>query len=244
MIFQSIILGLIQGLAEFLPISSSGHLVLFKSLFGVETAGALFEAVLHLGTVTAVVIYFNKELLSIGKNQLKALLIATIPVGVIGFLFKDAVESLFTSTTIVGVALLVTAAINWFIDKQDGRKQNVDGIDAVFIGFAQAFAIIPGISRSGSTILAAKSMQIDSKAAAQFSFILSIPAILGANFVEFASHGIPQGEYGILFYVVGFISALASGLFAIDMMIKFLSAKRIKLFAVYCLIVGIATLVL
>lgn len=243
MIIQAIILGIIQGLTEFLPVSSSGHLVIFSSIFDFSSPGALFEAILHLGTMLAVLIYFREKILNININEIKLIIIGTIPAVLIGLLFKDPIEALFSSTKLVGFALLITGLINFYIDKTDGSKKNLDVFDSIGIGLAQAFAIIPGISRSGSTILAARSSKIDAERAAEFSFLLSIPAILGANLLQITSHGF-ESEIGLEIFVAGFIASFISGFIAIKLVISLLKQKQFKVFGAYALVFGVAVILL
>lgn len=243
MIIESIILGIVQGLTEFLPVSSSGHLVIFKSFIEIPTQGALFEAVLHLGTMFAVLLFFRKKIFSISLSEIKLLIIGTIPAVIIGLLFKDQIESLFNSTKLVGFALIITGIINFLIDRQDGRKEKLDFIDSIIIGIAQAFAIIPGISRSGSTILAARSSKIDAEKAAEFSFLLSVPAIIGANVLQIASHGLGT-NINFSFFAAGFISSFVSGFIAITLVLGLLRKKQFKVFGAYAIILGLAAIFL
>lgn len=243
MILKSIILGLIQGFTEFLPVSSSGHLVVFERLFNFTFPGALFETVLHMGTTVAVLIYYRKKLMNITLYEIKLLIIGTIPAVVIGLLFKDPIEALFSSTKIVGFALIVTGIINFYIDKKDGKKENLDIIDSIVIGLAQAVAIIPGITRSGSTILAARSSKIDAEKAAEFSFLLSIPAVVGANVLQLATHGFDANQE-LSIFIAGFFASLVSGYFAIRLVINLLKQKQFKVFGAYCIIFGLAVILL
>lgn len=239
MIWQSIILGITQGFTEFLPISSSGHLVIMKESLGISTPGAFFESILHLGTMSAVIVYFYKKIFSLDLEAVKMLIIATVPIAIVGILLKGPIESLFSSTKIVGVALFFTALVNFYIDKYDGRKTNIDSIDSIFIGIAQAFAIIPGISRSGTTIFVAKYLKIDAEKAAEFSFLISLPAIAGANILQFYSHGYTSSGQSVMFYIVGFLAAFVTGMFAINIMLKLVVSRNLKFFSFYCLLLGI-----
>ncbi len=238
-IISAIVLGLVQGLAEFLPVSSSGHLVIVQSLLPrFSQPGVLFDVILHLGTALATLAFFRSRLLSYKPGFWVLIIIASIPVGIIGFFFSGIVESFFNSTTIVGIALLITAYMNWQTDKSWGRRKNVGKVDAFFVGLAQAFAIIPGISRSGSTIFTATALGVDRREAAEFSFLLSIPAIAGASIYQIVKYG-GKGDLPFFIYLAGFISAFIFGLIAINLAIRFLTEKRFKLFAFYCLALGI-----
>lgn len=238
-ILQGGLLGLVQGLTEFLPVSSSGHLVIAQSLMpGFSQPGVLFDVVLHLATATAIFVYFRGRILNLDKNFLILLTIGSVPAFIIGLLFSDLVESFFESTLVVSVGLLITAAMNWSTDKTWARRPVVGRIDALFIGVAQALAIIPGISRSGSTIFAATSLGVDRNEAARFSFILSVPAILGANFYQLIRHGFDsQIQYPV--YLFAFLTAAFSGYLAISLVIRFLGEKKFKYFAAYCIFASV-----
>lgn len=235
---SSIILGLIQGFTEFLPVSSSGHLVVFKSILEFSSPGALFEVVLHMGTVFAILWVYKNKIMHLKPKEIKLLLIGSVPAGVIGILFQHPIEALFSSTKLVGIALLLTALINYSIDRSQGNRENMDVIDSIFIGLAQAFAIIPGISRSGSTILAARRSKIDKSLAAEFSFLLSVPAVVGANFVEIYVHGF-ESSIAVGEFILGFLAAFLSGVLAISLVLKILRENKFKYFAYYCAILGL-----
>ncbi len=238
-ILNAIVLGIVQGLTEFLPVSSSGHLVIAQSLFGgFYQPGVLFDVILHLGTALSTLVFFRSRIFSIKSNFLGLIVIGSIPAGIVGFIFSDFIESIFSSTTVVGIALLLTGIMNWQTDKSWGRRKFLGKIDAFFVGIAQAFAIIPGISRSGSTIFAATSLGVDRAEAAEFSFLLSVPAIAGASLYQLAKYA---GEGGASFgvYLFGFLAAFVSGLIAISLAIRFLTEKRFKIFAFYCFFVGL-----
>lgn len=246
--FQAIFLGILQGLTEFLPVSSSGHLVIAQSLLpGFSQPGVLFDAVLHGGTMLAVIWYFRKMILRLDKRMLMLLVLGTIPAGLVGITFKDFLEGLFSNTRMVGIALLITGGMNWMIDTRHktldiGHKGAIRWADAIVVGVFQAIAIIPGISRSGSTIFAGVMRGIKKEEAAVFSFLLSIPAIAGSVGLEAISHG---GKDGIDFvsYFLGAIAAFIVGCFSIGVLMRFLVEKKFKVFAIYCWIVGLTTLV-
>jgi undecaprenyl-diphosphatase len=200
---QSIFLGIVQGLTEFLPVSSSGHLVFFQSLFGLEEPLIFFDVMLHLGTLLAVVIYFRKDICEIvqglgavlkkrHKNppQVKLFLLivlASIPTGLMGILFKDWFESFFSKPKWVGGMLLITGSVLWLTRwaKKEGKPLGrMRWFDAILIGIAQGIAIIPGISRSGATISVGLFCGLDRELSGKFSFLLSIPAILGATLLD------------------------------------------------------------
>jgi undecaprenyl-diphosphatase len=242
-LLNAIFLGFIQGMAEFLPISSSGHLVIIQSLLPNFTQpGVLFDVILHFGTLMAILYFFRKKLLSyININYLTLLIIGTIPAVLLGLLFKDSIEALFKSTKLVGVALLATGALNLFVDRLKTKTDKITNKNSLIIGIFQAVAIIPGISRSGSTIFASVAQKINKANAAEFSFILSIPAVLGANFLEIASH--PSGlETNPIQYLLGFLSAFFFGVLAIRLVFKVITTKHFEYFAYYCFVVGVLTL--
>ena len=242
--FYAIILGVVQGLTEFLPVSSSGHLVIVQSLLpGFEQPGILLDVILHLGTTAAVLVYFRYEILRMSLNEIKYILVGSIPAGLIGVLFQSIIEDLFLSTFVVGVALFVTAAMNFFTDRASASRERMNYVDALVIGIGQAFAILPGISRSGATIFAGTSMGVDRQKAAQFSFLLSIPAILGATVLQLISHT-DTNTIPIAIYIVGFITAFVSGIFAIMLVFKLLTEKKFTYFAIYCVIAGAIALLL
>jgi undecaprenyl-diphosphatase len=242
-IFYVILLGVVQGLAEFLPISSSGHLVILQSLLpGFKQPGILFDVILHFGTLLAVLLYFRKKLLSyLNIKYLLLLVIGTLPAVVVGLLFKDQVEMLFKSVKLVGGALLVTGVFNLMTDRFKISKDQLSNGNALVVGLMQAFAIIPGVSRSGSTIFASSWQGVNKKVGAEFSFLLSIPAVLGANILEIMSNG-SAFEGSLTLYLAGFITALISGYLAINLVFKIISLKKFEYFAYYCFLLGIVTI--
>lgn len=243
-IFQSILLGVVQGLTEFLPVSSSGHLVIVQSLLpGFEQPGVLFDVILHLATATAVIFYLRYEILRINMAYLKYIIVGSIPAGLVGVLFQSLIEDLFLSTFVVGIGLFITAGMNFFTDRASARREKMNFIDALIIGVGQAVAIIPGISRSGSTIFAGTSIGVDRKKAAEFSFLLSIPAILGAAVLQLATHS-GSSEVNLGIYVVGFMAAFITGLVSIMVVFRLLTEKRFTYFAIYCVFAGVVALLI
>ena len=239
----AVLFGIIQGFTEFLPVSSSGHLVIAEHLLPqLESPGVLFEVILHAGTVLSILIYLRKTVLKLLFDNLWFLIIGSIPAGVIGLLFDDYIEQIFASISAVGVFLLITALINYGTDRVKGKGTNEFSLKNSFlIGLAQSFAILPGISRSGSTIFAGTRLGISRERAAEFSFLLSIPAILGANILQIAKYGF-EGTSDWSTYIVGFIAAFISGYIAIDMLLKLLNSKRFKYFSYYCVLAGLGVL--
>ena len=242
-IIESIILGIVQGLTEFLPVSSSGHLVLVKEIFGVVTQGLLFETFLHAGTLLAILVYFWKDILKISKKTMTFIIIGTIPAGIVGYFFSSQIEVLFSSVKLVGVSLIITGMLNLFVDKAKIRKgdANLNNKKSFVVGMAQAFAIIPGISRSGSTIFAGSVCGIGKKEIAKFSFLLSVPAVLGANALEIINYS-DSLKINLFNYTLGFLFAFVSGLFAIKLVFKFLEKRKFKYFAYYCFLMGLFVL--
>lgn len=252
--YQAIILGVIQGLTEFLPVSSSGHLVIAQSLIpGFSQPGVLFDVILHAGTLLAVVLYFRKRIISLDKRMFLFLMLGSIPAGFVGFLFKDFLEDLFSNPQAVGVALLATGVMNWAVDtvkrkthKQSlplrGNEKRIGWVDTVVVGVFQAIAIIPGISRSGSTIFAGVWQGIKKEDAAEFSFLLSIPAVGGAIFLQLLDYN--GDSFNYIFYLSGAVTALVVGYASIGLLMKLLVQRYFKIFAVYCFIVGLTTLIL
>ena len=238
----SIILGLIQGLTEFLPVSSSGHLVISQHFIpGFSQPGVLFDVVLHLGTLFAVVYFFRKKILTLSRQYYLLLIIGTIPAGLFGILFQKSLESTFGDYKMLGIELIITGILNFLIDKANTAKDKITYENSLLIGIGQAIAIIPGISRSGTTIFTGVKLGIDRKKAAEFSFLLSIPAILGANIIQIISHGLSNIP-NPLYYFVGFLAALLSGVLSIRLVFKTLSEKKFGIFGIYCIVLGVLVL--
>lgn len=242
-IFWSGALGILQGLTEFLPVSSSGHLVLVQSLIpGFFQPGILLDVILHFGTLLAVLVFFWKDLFKLSFRYYLYLALATIPAVVVGFLIKDKADLLFGSIRVVGISLMVTGIINLLTHKSKIGDKSLGLKNTFLVGIAQAIAIIPGISRSGSTIFAGVKQGISPREAARFSFLLSAPAIIGANVLEIFSLGSVKVDVPV--YLVGFVCAFLAGLIAIKLVIGFLEKKKFLVFAIYCLIVGAFTFLL
>ncbi|HZX46295.1 MAG TPA: undecaprenyl-diphosphate phosphatase [Clostridia bacterium] len=270
-LLQSLIMGLVQGLTEFLPVSSSGHLVLANALLGIQTnTGILFEVMLHVGTLVSVIIVFRRDIFSMVKEffavikdvsrgrgmRLKSsphrmmtamVIVATIPTGLIGILFGDFFEKAFSSTVIVSIMLLVTGVFLYAANTmKEGRKgpSEIKAKDAVIIGIFQGLAITPGISRSGSTIFAGLMRGFSRELATKFSFIMSIPAIIGAAVLEFSDlqgASVSLGELSIMF--AGTVAAVIAGTIAIKFLIGVLNRGKLNYFSYYCWLVGLTGLV-
>ena len=235
-------LGALQGLTEFLPVSSSGHLVIAQTLIPNFTQpGVLFDVVLHAGTLFAILFYFRKTIVKLSNNDLSLDVIGTIPAVLAGLFFRPFIESLFSDTKVVGMALLVTGFFNYYTDKAKSSKKKNNSKNALVIGLYQAFAVIPGISRSGSTIHAGTKAGLSRKKAAEFSFLLSVPAVFGANVLQFMSYS-RISDINPLIFVTGFLSALIFGYLAISWVMKLLEMKRFRIFAYYCFVLGVIVL--
>ncbi|EIT85787.1 undecaprenyl pyrophosphate phosphatase [Fictibacillus macauensis ZFHKF-1] len=251
--FEALILGIIQGLTEFLPISSTGHLLLGRKLFGLEDAGLLLDSLLHIGTLVAVVTVYWQELKSIVRkpfSRITWLLVAgTLPTVIIGLAFKDFFEEISKTGITVGWEFLATGCILWLADtmKKKGHKtlQQITTMDALIIGSFQGAAILPALSRSGLTIAAALFRKIDKATAAYFSFLLSIPAIAGGCVLQLKDLFFQRSEH--LSFSALFIGTLASALFgyvAVKWMISLLKKGSLKGFAVYVWALGAFILLL
>ena len=268
--FEAILLGLIQGLTEFLPVSSSGHLEIGKVLLGVETTDdLLFTTMVHAATVLSTIVVFHKQIWDILKgffcgikdvrfsegklicndqtDYLLKMVVSMIPVFVVGVFFKDEVESLFGSITVVGFALIATAMLLFFSDyaSRPGRKsifpQNEyrNGISywqAFAVGIGQAFAVLPGLSRSGTTISPGLICGVRRDVMAQFSFLMVLVPILGETFLEIVGGEFGASSVGSTALILGFLSAFISGLFACKVMIALVKKACLSWFALYCLL--------
>jgi undecaprenyl-diphosphatase len=268
--WQSILLGLVQGLTEFLPVSSSGHLMIFKELLGVDGEGFLdFTVTVHFATVLATIVVFWSAIWQLLKGffQFKyndetdyvcKILVSLIPVMVVGFFFKDQVDALFSgSLKQVAVGLCITAALLLVSDQVGKRikapraKDTRNGISygqAAVVGLAQAFAVIPGVSRSGSTIATGLLSGVKREVMAQFSFLMVLIPIIGEQSLDLlkvaTGHDALGGTVGALPLVLGFIAAFLSGFFACKVMIAIVRKAKLSWFALYCLLVAVLIFVL
>jgi undecaprenyl-diphosphatase len=248
-ILSAVLLGVVQGLTEFLPVSSSGHLVLFHSLLATTGDQVMFDLVLHVGTLLPVLIVYRADLIGIvrdvfagevpflerrGVRLLLLMIIGTIPTGIIGLLFEDLFEQLFSNVLSVGIALGVTGWVLWatrFVPQRSEDELSMPIWKALAIGLAQGIAITPGISRSGSTIAAGLLLGLDREAAARDSFLLSIPAISGAFILKLRD--VQGGDVSLLPLVVGFFSAAISGYLALRFLIGLVRRGDFSRFAWY-----------
>jgi undecaprenyl-diphosphatase len=247
---EAFILGMIQGLTEFLPISSTGHLYLGRNLFGLQEAGLMLDTMLHLGTLMAVFVFYKEELLNIIKNPFSKLtyllIVGTIPAVVIGLLFKDFFDEISKTGVTIGWEFLITGFFLWFADSIKNGYKKMDQIsykDAFIIGTFQAAAIFPAVSRSGLTIVAALWRKLDRETAAYFSFLLSTPAIAGAVVLQSADLFSGQGEEITLSaLLVGVVSSALFGYVAVRWMVNYLKKHSLKPFAVYVWLLGFIVL--
>jgi undecaprenyl-diphosphatase len=257
---QALILGIIQGLTEYLPVSSSGHLELGNAILGVQIEENLtFDVMLHVATVLSTLVILWKEidwiLRGLFKFQMNEetkyvlnIVVSMIPVGIVGFLFKDQIEALFTGNILlVGCCLLVTAALLIFTYYARPRtKEHLSMRDAFLMGIAQAVAVLPGISRSGSTIATGLLLGNRKERLAQFSFLMVIPPILGQALLtvkDFVTGEETFGGVGTLPMLVGFVAAFVSGCFACQWMINIVKRGKLVYFGIYCAIVGAVAIV-
>lgn len=248
-LIQAIILGIVQGLTEFLPISSSGHLVLMQKIFGITEPTLIFDTSVHIGTLLAVFVVFKDDIISILKKPFQKLtwllLAATIPTAIIGIVFKDTFEQMFHTGSTLGFEFIATGAILLWSSKLIGGRKGVKEtsyFDAVFIGIMQGLAIMPAISRSGLTISGALFRNLDRNFAARFSFLLSIPAILGAavfQIKDLMEVGSGSGAgIGMSALIAGSIAAALAGYISIKFMLEVLKGGKLKYFAYYVFVIG------
>lgn len=275
-ILQAVVLGIVQGLAEFLPISSSGHLVLVQKLFGMETGSITLEVLMHLGTLVAVLVVYWKEIWNMlchpWKSDLKWLVVATVPAVVVRLLYTDLFVILFAGTgaeaafTVIrdrlgnfidtafaggflGWAFLLTSVLlllgEWLSRRRAKRHSQVRGVDAVVMGVMQAVAVLPGVSRSGSTMAGGRAAGLSGKAAADFAFLMSIPTILGAVVMD--GKDILTGEIAealpVVPMLVGVLTSMVFGFIAIRFMISAIKKSGMRWFAVYTFCLGLLVLV-
>ena len=273
--FEAVLLGLIQGLTEFLPISSSGHLEIDKVLLGVETQDdLLFTTMVHAATVLSTIVVFRKQIWNLLKgffcglkdwkvakdelgkrylvcndqtDYLLKIVLSMLPVMVVGLFFKDSVEALFGSIHVVGGALIVTAVLLFFSDyasrpgvrsifPANEYRNGISYWQAFAVGLGQAFAVVPGLSRSGTTISTGLICGVKREVMAQFSFLMVLVPILGETFLEIVGGEFGASSVGALALVLGFVSAFLSGLFACKVMIALVKKAKLGWFALYCLI--------
>lgn len=248
---EALILGIIQGLTEFLPISSTGHLYLGRNLFGLQEAGLLLDTMLHVGTLLAVFVFYKEEFIKIIKNPFSKLtfllIVGTIPAVFFGLAFKDYIDDISKTGVTIGWEFLITGLFLWLVDSvKNGHKrmENISYKDALIIGTFQAVAIMPAISRSGMTIVAALWRKLDRETAAYFSFLLSTPAIAGAIVLQTKDLlGGAGEEISLSALLVGIVSSAIFGYIAVKWMIGYLRKHSLKPFAYYVWALGLLVLV-
>lgn len=260
-LFKAIILGVVQGITEFLPISSTGHLILFEHLLGIsqEDYGLTFDAALHLGTLFAVIWFFRKDIGNIAgsvfviiqkrrihtsEEKLVLLLgIGTVPAMIIGLLLEDFIDSLFRSPFLVGTTLIFFSFVLWYVEKKSklSKSENeLSKVDALIIGFAQSVALIPGVSRSGITMAAGMWRHLTREQAARFAFLLSVPIVAGAGgkkMLDVIEDGSLNSAH-MTFFAFGIISSMIVGYLTIKYFLRFISKNSLMPFIVYRIILG------
>ena len=255
--FEAMVLGLIQGLTEFLPVSSSGHLEITKSLFGIDPdVSFYFTVAVHGATVLSTIVVFRKEIIDLVTGSLKfklneetsyiiKIIISMIPVMITGLLLKDPIESLFNGDLLfIGLMLLVTSlllAAAHFIKR---RERSIGYKDAFIIGIAQAIAVIPGISRSGATIATGLMIGNKKDEIARFSFLMVLVPVIGGNLLEIISGDVNMSNTGLSIIVIGFVTAFISGYFACRWMITLVKRSKLIWFSIYCAIIGLLSILL
>ncbi len=246
--FHAAILGMVQGLTEFLPVSSSAHLTLIPWFFGWSDPGLAFDVALHLGSLLALLVYYRKDWISIingavsgerrGRRLLFLLLAASIPGAIFGVLFEKEAETVFRSPLLIAFTLSILGVMLWLADVKSPQKRNLDEIrmtDALLIGLAQAFALIPGVSRSGATITVARALGINRQDAANFSFLMSAPIIAGAGMLK-AHEFLRAGVTAVL--AAGFVASAVFSLLAIAVLIAYVRTRTYKIFVWYRLVLA------
>jgi undecaprenyl-diphosphatase len=258
-IFQALVLGILQGLTEFLPVSSSAHLALAPYLFGWEDPGLAFDVALHFGTLVALLWYFRKEwgeliaaaIAVIRKRKAETaeekrvvfLIIATIPGAIGGLLLEKKAETVFRAPALTATMLIVMGVVLWAVDRFASQDRKIDGmrwLDALLIGLAQVAALIPGVSRSGSTITTGRALRFDRQSAAVFSFLMSMPIIAAAVVLK-GPEALKSGGLTAEI-VVGVLASAISGWLAISVLIKYVRNRSYGIFALYRVLLGLAVL--
>jgi undecaprenyl-diphosphatase len=256
-IVQAVVLGLVQGITEFLPISSTAHLRIVPALLGWPDAGAAYTAVLQLGTLAAVLIFFLRDLLNMVKavldpaqrrgpeaRRLLYMIVGTFPIGIAGLLFKHSIEGPLRSPAVIACSLIVVGLLMALVERLAAHRRGIDDMtmrDALLIGFAQALALVPGVSRSGITLVAAMGLGLRRDAAARFSFLLSVPAIAAAGIFELPKVLRTPNLAGAPL-VIGLLVAAVSGYFSIAWLLRFLRTRTTIPFVVYRVAMGAALL--
>ena len=262
-LFQSIILGIVQGLTEFLPISSSAHLRIVPAILGWEDPGAAFTAVCQLGTEAAVLIYFRHELWAIVTKWLRGprrfedpdvrlgwyLIVATIPIGILGFIFRDSIETGARNLWLIGTMLIVFALVLGYADRVGRHERDIEQLsprDGVLIGLAQSLSLVPGVSRSGATMSAGLLLSLERQAAARFSFLLAIPAVVASGLFELKDVVTGDKHVNTSTFNVGVATVVAFfvGYAAIAWLLRYLTTHSVNIFVIYRVLLGSTVLIL
>jgi undecaprenyl-diphosphatase len=262
-LIQSIVLGIVQGLTEFLPISSSAHLRIVPAMLGWEDPGAAFTAVCQLGTEAAVLIFFRHELWAIASKWLRGprryedpdvrlgwfLIVATIPIGVLGFIFRDQIETGARNLWLIGTTLIVFALVLGYADRRGRHAREIDQLsarDGVLIGLAQSFSLIPGVSRSGATMSAGLLLGLQRPAAARFAFLLAVPAVVASGLFELKDviSGDEHATTPLGYVLVATAVAFVVGYAAIAWFLRYLAHHSVNIFVVYRVLLGSTVLIL
>ena len=253
-ILEAIICGIVQGITEFLPVSSSGHLVLIRELFGVKQPTIFFDICLHLATVFAVIIFFNRVIITMfQKRDFKSMLliiVATIPAVAAGVLLGSQIENFFSNPLIVSIMLIATGLMllgaQYAVQRKDYPNKEIGFGHSVVIGIAQAFSLLPGISRSGATISAALFGGVKIQEAFKFSFLMSIPVIFGAALFHWFKiedfEAVVYASRGVYFW--GMLTAFIGGLLSLYVLLWFIQRKKLHYFGMYCIALGIISIIL
>ena len=255
--FDALVLGIIQGLTEFLPVSSSGHLELGKAILGdtsVPEESLMFTVVVHFATALSTIVVFRKDILEILKGLLSfrwneetqfstKIIVSMLPAVIVGLFFEEQLEALFGGNImLVGCMLIVTAALLYFADKAKDTQKKVSFSNAFVIGLSQAVAMLPGISRSGATISTSVLLGNDKGKAARFSFLMVIPLILGKIAKDILGGDLSTSSGNVSVLIIGFLGAFIAGLVACTWMIKLVKKSKLSWFAIYCLVVGLVAI--
>jgi len=256
-LIEAIILGIVQGLTEFLPVSSSGHIELAQKILGTENLKdkeELLSVVLHAATALSTIVVFRKDIIKIIQGLFggikkeimfsTAIIISMIPAAIVGLLFDDIIESFFDGNLVlIGSMLILTALLLYLADKASNTNKGVSLTNAFIIGIAQAIAILPGVSRSGATISTSVLLGIDRSEAARFSFLMVVPLILGKMAKDILDGGFIMSTDLALPFTVGFLASFITGIIACVWMIKLVKKAKLSWFAIYCLIVGVIAII-
>ncbi|MEK6873163.1 MAG: undecaprenyl-diphosphate phosphatase [Nanoarchaeota archaeon] len=246
-LIQAIILSIVQGITEWIPVSSSGHLILFQELLGFQDSQIPYYVFLHLASVFAIIVFFWKDILDFLKldsknlEYLGYLIIATIPVAIFGFFFATKIEELFSNMFFLGLFFIFSGIIVYSTKFSVEKKEKINSFDSIFIGLFQALAVLPGVSRIGMTISSALFRGLSKNAAVKFSFLMAIPVILGAFVLQAKSIIISEISYSLL--IISFIITFLVSLITIKLVIKIIKSEKFYWFGVYDILLGVLVLV-